>query len=246
MKTASRVIPIRDLQMPPVTMAVPPLVDGDHLSVAEFLRRYKAMPQLKKAELIEGVVHVSSAVSIDHGGPHARFIIWLGYYWSVTPGTELLDNTTAILDLGENCPQPDGCLRILPEYGGRSRTSKNRFVEGAPELAGEIAVSSASYDLHEKHRAYQRNGVQEYLVWRVEDAVIDWFGLHGATYRPLAMRNGLLKSKVFPGLWLDAPALIQGKWARVLEVVHQGLASDEHRRFVARLVKQEKNGERGA
>lgn len=33
---------------------IPPLENGDHLTAAEFLRRYKAMPKLEKAELIQG------------------------------------------------------------------------------------------------------------------------------------------------------------------------------------------------
>src|SRR5207253_10441804 len=132
------------------TNGVPPLENGDHLSVEEFLRRSDAMPHLKKAELIEGVVHMSAAVSIDHGGPHATFMAWLGYYWMATPGTELLDNTTVMLSLGASCPQPDGSLRILPEFGGQSITGMDRYVYGAPELAGEIAASSVSYDRYEK------------------------------------------------------------------------------------------------
>jgi hypothetical protein len=244
--TANRVTsPVRTLMRPAIA-GIPPLRNGDHLTVEEFLRRYNAMPDLKKAELIEGVVYMSSAVSINHGGPHGAFMAWAGFYWMSTAGTQLLDNTTVRLDLGENCPQPDGCLRILPEFGGQSKTGADNYVQGSPELAGEIAVSSVSYDLHEKLHAYQRNGVKEYLVWCVEDLSIDWFVLRDATFHPLADRHGIFKSKVFPGLWLDGIAMLEGDMAKVLKVAQAGIASDEHRRFVVRLAKQNAKAERGA
>jgi Uma2 family endonuclease len=217
---------------------------GDHLTVEEFLRRYDAMPELKKAELIEGVVYMSSAVSIDHGGPHGMFMAWLGYYWMTTPGTEILDNTTVVLDLGGNCPQPDGCLRIVPECGGQSTTGKDRYVQGAPEFAGEIAVTSASYDLHEKLAAYQRNGVKEYVVWCVEERSIDWFVLRDDVFHKMRHRRGVFKSKVFPGLWLEGSAMLQRDPTKVLKVLQEGLDSEEHRRFVSRLARQKALAER--
>jgi Uma2 family endonuclease len=219
---------------------VPPLENGAHLTVAEFLRRYEAMPELKKAELIEGVVHMGSPVSRDHGRPDGRMLTCLGYYSVHTPGTELLPNTTVMLDVGENCPQPDGLLRIEPEYGGRSRTSAQQYVEGAAELAAEIAASSVSYDLHEKFGAYERNGISEYLVWRVEDDAIDWFYLHDRKYRALTPRGGIVKSRIFPGLWLDVAAMLRGDMVAVLQTLDQGLASDAHGRFVARLAKRKR------
>jgi Uma2 family endonuclease len=222
-----------------VTAAIPPLQNGDHLTVKEFLRRYDAMSELKKAELINGVVYImTSPVSMEHAEPDTMMLTWLGYYKAYTPGTQALANTTTILDPGENCPQPDGTLRILPEYGGRSRNSPQRYVEGGPELATEIALSRVSYDLHDKLLAYQRHGVQEYIVWRVQDEEIDWFHLRGDKYQPLVAHGGIYKSKVFPGLWLDAPAMLAGDLARVLKVLQRGIASDAHRRFVTRLAKR--------
>ena len=46
---------------PPKQVRIPPLENGDRLTVAEFERRYEAMPELKKAELINGVVHIPSS-----------------------------------------------------------------------------------------------------------------------------------------------------------------------------------------
>lgn len=217
------------------TLTIPPLENGDKLTRTEFERRYSAMSNVKKkAELIEGVVYMASPLRItNHGNPHARIITWLGNYWSATPGIELGDNATVRLDL-DNEPQPDALLRI--EVGGQSTISQDGYVEGAPELIVEIAASSVSLDLHQKLKVYRRNQVQEYLVWRVEDGEFDWFRLQQEEYIKLEPNeNGIIYSQVFPGLWLDRAALLAGNLARVLTVVQQGLASQEHQEFVQSL-----------
>jgi Uma2 family endonuclease len=218
----------------PMPLRVPELHAGDRLSRAEFERRYAAMPQVKKAELIEGVVYMPSPVSQEHAGPHFDVIGWLAVYRSATPGVQGGDNATVRLDL-ENEPQPDAFLRIRPESGGQSRDS-DKYIGGAPELIAEVAASSASYDLHDKLRAYQRNGVLEYVVWRVWDQAIDWFVLREGRYQPLPLNSaGHYQSEVFPGLWLDPAALVRGELAQVMVVLQQGLASPEHADFVRRL-----------
>lgn len=215
---------------------VPPLEPGDRLTRDEFERRYEAMPNLKKAELIEGVVYMPSAVRHRrHGRPNSHLINWLGHYEAATPGVESADNTTARLDL-DNVPQPDALLLIDPARGGQARISEDDYIEGAPELVAEISASSASFDLHTKLNVYRRNGVREYLVWRVLDGVIDWFVLRGGEYVRLASdAEGIRRSEVFPGLWLDAAALVRGDLAGVLVILEQGLATPEHAAFVAKL-----------
>jgi len=217
------------------SLEVPPLVAGDRLSRDEFERRYTAMPHVKKAELIEGVVYMPSPVSLEgHAVPHVQFITWLGTYWASTPGVQAGDNGTLRLDL-DNEPQPDAFLRILPEFGGQSKTVDD-YVEGAPELVAEVAASSASYDLHDKLNAYRRNRVLEYIVWRVWDRAIDWFVLEAGRYQAAKPNDaGLYQSKTFPGLWLDPAALLRGDLARVIQVVQQGLATPEHAEFVKKL-----------
>ena len=220
---------------PQVEPDIPPLVAGDRLTRAEFERRYKAMPEVKKAELIEGVVYIPSPVKHkDHASPHFDLVTWLGVYRSMTPGIEGGDNGTLRLDL-DNEPQPDGYLFVQPEYGGRVRIGEG-YVEGSPELVVEVSASSVSYDLHDKLNAYRRNGVQEYVVWRVRDKAIDWFVLRSGRYQPLVPTpEGLYVSEVFPGLWLDPAALLRGDLAKALDVLRQGLASPEHAAFVAKL-----------
>lgn len=222
-------------QKTPTLTPVPPLRAGDRLTRAEFERRYEAMPDVTKAELIEGVVYMPSPVSTDeHGAPHADTITWLGVYRAFTPGVQVGDNSTLRLDLS-NEPQPDAFLRILPEFGGRSSTVDG-YVHDGPELIAEISASSASYDLHDKLDAYRRTGVREYVVWRVWDRAIDWFVLREGQYELLTLSPaGLFQSEVFPGLWLDPAALIRGEMSRVIQVAQQGLASPEHAAFVGRL-----------
>ena len=216
--------------------AVPPLENGDTLTRAEFERRYEAMPHLKKAELIEGVVYVPSPVRHSyHGHQHTHLISWLGSYEAHTPGVEASDNVTVRLDL-DNEPQPDALLFIDPACGGQARIDADGYIEDAPELVAEVAASSASYDLHAKLRVYRRNGVREYIVWRVLDKEIDWFVLRAGQYERLSLdAEGLYRSEVFPGLWLDPAALLRGDLATVLAVVQRGLASPKHAAFVARL-----------
>jgi Uma2 family endonuclease len=220
----------------PRTPPPPPLEPGDHLTRAEFERRYEAMPELKKAELIEGVVYMPSPVRLEqHASPHFDLITWLGVYRASTPGVRGGDNSTVRLDL-DNEPQPDALLIIEPACGGRVVLSADGYIEGAPELVAEIAASSAALDLHTKLRVYRRNRVQEYIVWRVLDRTIDWFVLRQGQYdRLLLSPAGFYQSEVFPGLWLDPDALIRGDLITVFQVLQQGLASAEHAAFVARL-----------
>jgi Uma2 family endonuclease len=216
--------------------AVPPLENGDVLTRAEFERRYEAMSHLKKAELIEGVVYVPSPVRHRYPGhQHTHLIGWLVQYEANTPGVEASDNVTVRLDL-DNEPQPDVLLFIDPACGGQAHIDADGYIEDAPELVAEVASSSASYDLHAKLRVYRRNGVREYIVWRVLDQEIDWFILRAGQYERLPLdAAGFYRSEVFPGLWLDPAALLRGDLATVLAVVQRGLASPEHTAFVARL-----------
>ena len=221
---------------PPVT--IPPLENGDKLTRAEFERRYSAMPQQKKAELIEGIVYMASPLRIkSHGKPHAYIMGWLVTYEAATPGVEGADNTTIILDI-DNEPQPDALLRI--ETGGQSQITEDDYVKGAPELIVEIAASSASYDLHAKLNVYRRNQVQEYLVWRVYDRQFDWLSLNEGEYFPIEPTSeGIICSQIFPGLWLDKTALLAGDLAKVLAVLQAGVLSAEHQDFVKKMSDQD-------
>jgi Uma2 family endonuclease len=145
------------------------------------------------------------------------------------------DNTTVRLDL-DNEPQPDALLRIDEERGGQSYISEDDYIEGAPELVVEVAASTASYDLHDKLRAYQRNGVQEYLVWLVQEKQFRWYVLQADQYVQQQPNDaGILMSQVFPGLWLAVDALLTGAMTQVLAVLQQGINSAEYQAFVEKL-----------
>ncbi len=220
----------------PSSISMPRLENGDRLTRTEFERRYAATPEKFKAELIEGIVYVASPVRVkNHGRPHAQIMTWLGVYYTATPGVDFADNTTTRLDL-DNEPQPDALLRIEPEVGGRSRITEDDYIEGLPELVLEIAASSASVDMNTKLNAYRRNGVQEYIVWQVYENQIAWFCLQEGEYIRLQPdATGIIRSRVFPGLWLAVDALLKGDLAIVLTELQTGLATSEHGEFVDRL-----------
>lgn len=203
------------------------------------------MPHIKKAELIEAVVYMPTPVRYaSHGKPHQLINTWLGTYCASTPGVETADNATLRLDL-ENEVQPDALLRLAA--GGRSHVGVDDYLEGAPELVVEVATSSAAYDLYDKFRVYRRNGVLEYVVWQIYDERLDWFVLQEGEYVPLEPdAAGLMRSQVFPGLWLAVPALLAGDLAVVLAELHCGLESDRHAAFVEALTVARPEGNRQA
>jgi Uma2 family endonuclease len=224
----------------PVIVDAPLLANGDHLTQSEFHWRYERMPELKKAELIEGVVYMSSPVGCDfHAGHDLELHVWLGTYMAATLGVKAYANGTWILNEKNEC-QPDCFLCWEPEYGGRSRL-EGKYREGAPELVAEVAASSQSIDLHTKKHVYQQQGVLEYLVWRVLERGLDWFFLRDGKYVPkLPDRNGVIKSEAFPGLWLDVPALLAQNLAAVLACLQRGLNSREHKALLRKLKNQQK------
>ncbi|NBC17366.1 MAG: Uma2 family endonuclease [Bacteroidetes bacterium] len=220
----------------PIRTDVPPLETGDHLTRPEFERRYKAMPHVKKAELIDGTVFMPSPTRFQrHGQPHAFIMSWLGSYVALTPGITFADNATVRLDL-DNEVQPDALLRLPTEAGGTSRITDDDYLEGAPELIVEIAGSSAAYDLHDKRTLYRRHGVQEYVVWQIFEQRIDWFVLEDGAYLALDLTDdGHFHSRVFPGLCLATEAMLKGDLATVLDSARTCADTSEHAAFIQRL-----------
>ncbi|AFY30891.1 Uma2 family endonuclease [Calothrix sp. PCC 7507] len=219
---------------PQYSLTIPRLENGDKLTRYEFERRYNAMSNLKKAELIEGIVYLMPAALRfrSHGQPHGWILTWLGTYEASTPGVALGVEPTVRLDL-DNAPQPDVVLLIDQEAGGQTRISDDDYIEGSPELVIEIAASSVSIDLHGKKQAYRRNGVKEYIVWQVLDQKLSWFYLEQGEYVELGTdTEGICRSQVFPGLWLGVAELLAGNMQGVLAILQAGLQSPEHAAFV--------------
>ncbi len=222
------------------TTTVFPLANGDRLTRTEFERRYAAMTEVKKAELIQGVVYVGTPVRVSqHARQHALLISWAMNYAAATPGLEVADNATVRLT-PDSEPQPDLLIRVLPEHGGATAT-QDGYIVGPPELVAEVAASSANYDLHDKLAAYRDAGVREYLVWRVLDRAFDWFVWENAQYSPQTPdQQGELESPHFPGLRLHVPSLLEENANAVFETLRLAVETAEHRAFVSKLLKTKK------
>jgi Uma2 family endonuclease len=210
------------------------LVEGQQLDQPAFHSLYQAMPPGTRAELIDGVVYMPSPVGRADGRAQLPVSMWLGFYAENTPGVEVLLNATTILGWKSE-PQPDGLLRILPEFGGRTSDERG-LVHGAPELVVEVAKATRYVDLGPKLNDYGRAGVQEYVVRAIDPDEIYWFGHdHGALVQRPQSDDGLYHSTVFPGLGLDPIALLNGDTRRLRAVVDLGCATPEHAAFVTRL-----------
>lgn len=211
------------------------LENGARMDQKTFHALYQQTPERFKAELIGGIVyHMTSPVSIHHGGPHARLVTWLEVFAGDTPGTLACDNTTVVLG-ADSEPQPDAFLLVEPEFGGQVSLDAKGYVHGPPELVAEVAHSTASIDLNAKRADYERAGVQEYIVVLAREKSVRWFSRRRDRFAELAAGpDGVLKSHVFPGLWLGRGAFF-GPIRPLLAALRQGLGTTEHAAFVAEL-----------
>ena len=188
------------------------LENGAVMSGDEFLSLYERAEGLEHVELIEGIVYMPSPVSVpDHARKQGLFIEWLAAYEARNAAVEYSPPGTMLLD-EKNLPEPDAMLYFKRD----GRFTDAGYLDGAPELVVEIANSSASRDLHGKKEAYRRNGVLEYIVWRVQDEAIDWFVLKDGVYEVRQPKDGVIESGIFPGLRLDVPAMLAMDRAKVL------------------------------
>ncbi len=209
---------------------------GAKLTRPEFERRYCAHPNLKKAELVDGIVRMPSPVRyVQHARPHTALLEVLILYAGRTPGVGAVSNASVRLDSRTEV-QPDALLRIESAELGQSVVDADGYITGAPELVAEVSASSARFDLREKFDAYLRNGVREYLVWQTLARRIDWFERVEGTFRPLpTTTDGVVSSRVFPGLRLAPEAMVAEDDARALAAAQAGLGSTAHLEFIARL-----------
>lgn len=216
---------------------IPFLENGDCLDAEEFLRRWDAMPELKQAELINGVVFMNAAQRYTvHGNPAGRLYSWIAYYLANTPGVEFGAESTVALLKGPSFLQPDACLFLPTHAGGRCQIKEDGLLKGPPELVIEIAASSASRDLNQKKTIYEQAGVQEYIVWDVFGDNLLWFLNQNEKFQQQPPdSDGVLKSETFPGLWLNPSALLAGKLKDVRATVEAGTATPEHARFAQSL-----------
>ena len=215
----------------------PPLLrDGDRLTRDEFMRRWEQMPDLKWAELIDGIVYMPSPVSDIHGDFQIRLGYWLVSYTAATAGCAARDAGTWLMS-EDSAPQPDLSLRIDAKFGGQSRLDGD-YPAGAPELVVEISHTTSAKDMGAKLRLYERSGVLEYVTIRPRKQQIIWRELIKGRYREIAPdKDGLLRSRIFPGLWLNPVAVWAGDVQALAATLQQGIATSEHAEFVAQLAR---------
>jgi Uma2 family endonuclease len=214
--------------------AVIPLVAGLRMTRSEFHEAYEAMPPGFWAELIGGVVYVSSPVKNLHAIVSALAVVWLSLYKFRTPGLMVGDNGSTVLD-DDNEVQPDAMMCILPDRGGQT-TVINGLIQGAPELVIEVAWSSRAIDLGVKKIEYEKARAREYLVFAIGPDEVFWHVLEAdRLVRIEPDADGIYRSKVFPGLWLDPVALYADDGPAMVATLERGLGSEEHARFVAEL-----------
>jgi Uma2 family endonuclease len=227
----------------PVSMAdaLFALENGARMDQPTFHALYKQTPEGFRAQLIGGTVYVmASPTSPRHGRPHARVVYWLSLYSEETPGTDVLDNTTNVLG-PESEPEPDACLLLQSEYGGQTTTDKDDMLVGSPELVVEVANTTRAIDLGRKKADYEEAGVKEYVVVLAREESAVWFRRETGGFIELpAGADGVFRSELFAGLWLDPRTLFGRTTRRLTAVTRKGLASPEHAAFVAELAARRK------
>lgn len=213
------------------TPTPPTLQNGDRLSLSEFKQLYANSPKIRRAELIEGVVYVASPVYLPHARGQMLMNMMLGIYESATNGVTAVGEQSVELD-SDNEVQPDALLWINDSVD----IVGQGLVVGSPTLVVEVAVSTRSYDLGLKKQVYRRNKVQEYLVLAAHEKEVYWFSWQDGAYQPIeADENGIYRSRVFPGLWLNAVAFWQNDTANLIKTLQQGINSAEHATFIQTL-----------
>jgi Uma2 family endonuclease len=211
---------------------------GYRLSKEEFIRRYEARKDIRRAELLNGIVFImASPVSRSHSQGHLSAAHLITNYVEATP-LVIGDIDATLLLHGDNAVQPDGLLRVDPRAGGKATLTEKEYIKGPPELVIEISVSTESYDLTFKKDIYLEAGIAEYVVWQALDAKLHWFKRRGDAYEDLKVGDdGIVKSAAMPGFWVDVGAFVRGDLAALKVAMSKGLASPEHASFVVELKK---------
>ena len=155
----------------------------------------------------------------------------------VKGGSTLDQRTRGVLEMLFLAEEAERIARSYPHQlsgGQRQRILIAQAIACGPSVV--IADEpTASLDAREKLATYRRAGIREYLLWRTADEAVDWWMLEEDEYRLLPVEGGIIRSQVFPGLWLDAAALVAEDGPRLMAALQKGLQSAEHVTFVAEL-----------
>lgn len=211
-----------------------PFRNGDRLDQPTFHALYEQTPDGFRAELIGGIVFMGSPVGARHAITTSHVHWWLVSYRARTFGVTTTGEATVILGFEDEL-QPDATLLIDTECGGATRRERG-CLAGTPEMVLEVAHSTVAIDLHRKKDRYEEAGVREYLVFLEAEHKVCWFVSDEGRFVQLSPDDdGVLRSRQFPGLWLDPVAFWSTDYQRLQEVLEQGCATPEHAEFVARL-----------
>lgn len=176
---------------------------------------------------------MSSPQKVRHGYHQLKLAGLVNDYVEETPGADGCVNSTSILGPSSE-PQPDTCLYILPEYGGQSAVDKDGYMTGAPEWIGEISDSTESIDLNRKKLDYEKAGVRENMVAAVRTKQVYWFIRRRGKFKPLiAGPDGIVRSEVFPGFWLDPQAFLNRDGKRIGILTMRAVSQKTLREFDA-------------
>jgi len=204
--------------------SAPLLSTGMTLSGPEFMRRFEAMPDVKKGELREGIVHLmTSPVRYEeHAKPDSIMQFWLGTYRLAFPRFQQATNGTIYLG-PDDIYQPDAMLFQFQSDGGNVTLRPDGYLEGSPDLIVEIAASSAWIDVGKKKATYQKFKVKEYIAWRTIERQFCWWTLESGNFIPIeADPDGIHRSRFVPGLWLDTQSLFDNEAKRMVDVLKLG------------------------
>ena len=208
------------------------LPDGTRMKRVEYHRRYEATPPGFRAELIEGTVRVRLREPVTVSEPHSAYqqmlSQWFGEFVKRAPRVKARATPTVLLDEDAE-PEPDGVMmwrRADERPGDQAGPAAGGCVDRPPELAAEVSVSSLATDLGGKFRDYHAAGVAEYVVFDVRGRRVRWFvrDADGLFVDLPPDADGLLKSREFPGLWLDPAAFFAEDAAGVEAAVAAGVA----------------------
>ena len=227
------------------------LRDGERIPPDEFRRRCGVLEAVGvdfRVEYVNGVVRMMPPPNFaGHTHPIRVMQGLLSAYTRQTPGVIDYTESGVTLPVEETSADvsPDLCLVVQPGRGGQMSVDDAGYFVGPPELVVEVANSSLSYDLGEKRDLYEAAGVQEYLVHATRERRLLMMRRDGDRFRTVMPdADGVLASRIFPGLVFDTAAIIADDIAAAEATLDRVMQSPEvaaaHQNLVASLAEAAK------
>ena len=185
------------------------------------------------ADLVGGVVHLWIRVTVSHGQMSATLNGGIGLSRVGLTGIHGGVRTTTVLG-DDSEVQPDATLRF--PIGGTSAVNDDDYLVGCPELVCDVVDTADAHALTARRADDERYGATEVVMVTVREPRVLWLVGEGDRLTERSPdADGVYRSGVFPGLWLDPAALLAEDMQRLLDVLRQGLATPEHAAFAASL-----------